>query len=96
MRVERLKQAVMENLRVDFAKPYPAPFCPPYMGAQGPALGPYGPRGPGMYRGRGGLLRPPIGPHGPQGHPMYGQGQGILGTETAVFAEGKNARLPGS
>ena len=79
LRVERLRQAVLENLRVDFAKPLLPALYPHYPGPYGHGPGPYGPGpGPGpMYRGRGGpmgpLPPPPPGPKSP------GRGRGILG-----------------
>ena len=84
LRVERLRQAVLENLRVDFAKPllpglyahYPGPYGP------GPGHGPGHNHGPGiyapgpMYRGRGGPMGPLPPPPGPK---SPGRGRGILG-----------------
>ena len=77
MRVERLRQAVLENIRVDFAKPLLPGLYPHYPGPYGPGPGPYGPHGPEppMYRGRGG----PMGPLLPPGPKSPGRGRGILG-----------------
>ncbi|XP_076448160.1 constitutive coactivator of PPAR-gamma-like protein 1 homolog [Babylonia areolata] len=96
MRVERLRQAVLENLRVDFAKPllpgglYPGPHYPP--GPYGPpGPGPYGPPGPDpMYRGRGG----PMGPLLPPGPKSPGRGRGILG-RSPVDSRGGQLEIAG-
>ncbi|XP_076469584.1 constitutive coactivator of PPAR-gamma-like protein 1 homolog [Babylonia areolata] len=77
MRLERLRQAVLENLHVDFAHPplpFPFPYHDPYR------AGPYGPPGPGpMYRdGRGdGPMGPALLPGGPR---AAARGRGILGS----------------
>jgi hypothetical protein len=77
LRVERLRQAVLENLHVEFAKPLlPAlyPYGPP--GPYGPTPNPYAPTPMGhMFRGRGG----PVGPLLPPGPKSLGRGRGILG-----------------
>lgn len=74
LRVERLRQAVLENIRVDFAKPLlPSALYPPYP-PYGPAPGPYRP-GP-MGRGRGAIMGPLVNPPGPK---PQGRGRGILG-----------------
>ena len=95
LRVERMRQAIMEGLQVEFARP-PLPPCPAmyagypypaYPGPQGP--GPYPIRPAGMGRlpphpaGRG---MPPMGymdqmgpPEGPPHPGIQGRGRGILG-----------------
>lgn len=93
LRVDRMRQAIMEGLQVEFARPllphhaamYAGYPMPPYPGPQGP---PYPARPAGMrvmppYPGGRGM--PPMGymdhmgpPEGP--HPgMQGRGRGILG-----------------
>lgn len=89
LRVERLRQAVLENIRVEFAKPLlPSAFYPSY-----PPYGPgpthmYGP-GP-MYRGRGGPMEhiPQPGPKSP------GRGRGILG-RSPVDSRGGQLEIAG-
>ncbi|XP_025108556.1 constitutive coactivator of PPAR-gamma-like protein 1 homolog isoform X2 [Pomacea canaliculata] len=74
LHVERLRQAILENIHVDFAKPLlPSALYPPYP-PYGPGPGPYGP-GP-IPRGRGGPLGAMMGPPGPK---SPGRGRGILG-----------------
>ena len=68
LRVERMRQAILENLRVDFAKPLLPGFYYPYPSMPYPgAPVPYSPAG--SSRGARGA---------PPGRPM-GRGRGILG-----------------
>ena len=92
MRVERMRQAIMEGLQVEFARPM-LPHAAMYAGY--PYPGPYGPQGPpypirpagmrGMPPHPGGRGMPPMGymdhmgpPEGPPMGPQ-GRGRGILG-----------------
>ncbi|KAL8608817.1 hypothetical protein ACOMHN_051422 [Nucella lapillus] len=104
MRVERLRQAVLENLRVEFAKPllpglYPHPHPHSHSHPHYPA-GPFGPPGPHgpyghhgpepMYRGQGG----PMGPLLPPGPKSPGRGRGILG-RSPVDSRGGQLEIAG-
>lgn len=110
LRVERMRQAIMEGLQVEFARP-PLPPCPAmyagypypaYPGPQGP--GPYPIRPAGMGRmpphpaGRG---MPPMGymdqmgpPEGPPHPGIQGRGRGILG-RSPVDARGGQLEIAG-
>ncbi|RUS79565.1 hypothetical protein EGW08_012695, partial [Elysia chlorotica] len=94
MRVERMRQAILENVHVEFAKPLLPGFYYPYPeqayhGAGGPM--PYG--YPGASRGRG--VVGPMG-SGPTGRPG-GRGRGILGNygRSPVEAQGGQLEIAG-
>lgn len=78
LRVERMRQAIMENLRVDFAKPLLPGFYYPYPGQ--PYTGstiPYGPTA--SSRGRGAVITN-------SSSRQAGRGRGILGNYgNAIF-----------
>ena len=87
LRVERLRQAIMENLQFEFAKPFlPAAMYPSY------PMGPYhGPPFPPSFRPAGMRGMPdhppgrgmgPMGFMGPGGPGGPGRGRGILGRFT--------------
>jgi len=92
LRVERLRQAIMENLKFEFAKPF-LPSAALYAGYPMP----YGqaPGGPFPFRAAGMGRMPPqaqggmnwnMGPMGPpdMGPPPQGRGRGILGKCTQM------------
>ncbi|KAK3691038.1 hypothetical protein RRG08_049343 [Elysia crispata] len=94
LRVERMRQAILENIQVEFAKPLLPGFYYPYPeqayhGAGGPM--PYG--YPGSSRGRG-VVGPMGG--GPPGRPV-GRGRGILGNygRSPVEAQGGQLEIAG-
>ncbi|GFO23155.1 constitutive coactivator of ppar-gamma-like protein 1-like protein [Plakobranchus ocellatus] len=89
LRVERMRQAILENLHVEFAKPLlPGFYCPyPDQAYPGGPL-PYG--YPGAPRGRG-VVGPMGG--GPSGRPV-GRGRGILG-RSPVEAQGGQLEIAG-
>ncbi|XP_012938515.1 constitutive coactivator of PPAR-gamma-like protein 1 isoform X1 [Aplysia californica] len=85
LRVERMRQAILENLRVDFAKPLLPGFYYPYPNMPYPGAPlPYAPAG--ASRGRG----------GPPGRQM-GRGRGILGNygRSPVEAQGGQLEIAG-
>ncbi|XP_059152250.1 constitutive coactivator of PPAR-gamma-like protein 1 homolog isoform X2 [Physella acuta] len=86
LRVERMRQAIMENLRVDFAKPLLPGFYYPYPGQPytGSTL-PYGPTA--STRGRGAVITN-------SSSRQTGRGRGILG-RSPIEAQGGQLEIAG-
>lgn len=98
LRVEKMRQAIMENLKFEFAKPFlPQPLYPGYPPMPGMGHGPHGPYGPqqGPFSFRpAGMRGMPQGPGGPMGRGM-GQLMGPMGLEGPPHNQGRGRGILG-